>query len=146
MRLEVLSTREKDEIAQLFVSVFSAEPWNDDWSDATQLERYIDDLIGNKNSLTLGLRDGPALIGLAMGHIRHWYSGTEYYIDELCIHPQRQGQGMGSRFLSEIEAYLRRCDIRHLFLLTDQNVPAYRFYLQNGFTQLKENVAFVKTL
>lgn len=146
MRLEVLSPREKDEITQLFVSVFSAEPWNDDWSDTAQLERYIDDLIGNKNSLTLGLRDGSALIGLSMGHIRHWYSGTEYYIDELCIHPQRQGQGVGSRFLAEIEACLRQREIRHIFLLTDQNVPAYRFYQQNGFTRLKENVAFVKKL
>ena len=28
-------------IKELFVSVFTKEPWNDDWSDENQLELYL---------------------------------------------------------------------------------------------------------
>lgn len=44
--------------------------WNDDWSDETQLCEYIMDLIGNRNSLTLGFFEDGELIGLSMG--RGW--------------------------------------------------------------------------
>ncbi len=39
----------------LFFSIFSAEPWNDDWSDKEQLNTYIKELMGNFNSLSYGL-------------------------------------------------------------------------------------------
>ena len=39
-------------IKELFVSVFTKEPWNDDWSDENQLELYLHDLVGQSNSLT----------------------------------------------------------------------------------------------
>ncbi len=45
-------------IKELFFSVFTEEPWNDDWSDEDQLQLYIHDLIGQNNSLTFGLYEG----------------------------------------------------------------------------------------
>lgn len=85
-------------IKELFTSVFTVEPWNDDWSNQEQLDLYLSDLVGQSNSLTFGLFEDEQLIGVAMGHIRHWYSGTEYYIDELCIRTDRQGNGIGTFF------------------------------------------------
>ena len=76
---------EKAEIKALFVSVFTNAPWNDDWSDETQLDLYINDLIGQSNSLTYGLYENDELIGISLGFIKHWFRGTEYNIDELCI-------------------------------------------------------------
>lgn len=61
-------------IRELFVSVFAKEPWNDDWSNENQLQLYIQDLTGQSNSLTFGLYEGMELIGISMGHVRHWYS------------------------------------------------------------------------
>lgn len=34
----------------------------------------------------------------------------------------------------------------HIFLLTENNVPAFEFYKKIGFYELKNNVAFVKKL
>lgn len=87
--------------------MFTKEPWNDDWSDEGQLDNYIVDLVGNNNSLTLGFCDGGQMATLAMGHIRHWYSATEYYIDELCVKTQLQGQGMGGKFLDAMEVSIK---------------------------------------
>ena len=133
-------------IKELFVSVFTAEPWNDDWSNENQLQLYIHDLIGQNNSLTFGLYEGAELIGISMGHIKHWYTGTEYYIDELCISTSKQGKGVGSLFVNEIEKACKELGLTHIFLLTENNVPAFTFYKKQRFYELKNNVAFAKEL
>ena len=71
-----LDERDLPAAAELFRRVFTQEPWQDDWSDADQLRLYLHDLTGQSNSLTFGLFAGGALVGLSMGHVRHWYSGT----------------------------------------------------------------------
>lgn len=146
MELRVLTDANLEELTALFASVFTAAPWHDDWSNAEQLRQYILDLTGNRNSLTLGDYDGNAMIGLSMGHILHWYEGTEYMIDELCVRADRQGRGVGTAFLRDMEDYLCRLGIRHISLLTERTVPAYCFYQKSGFYELRDNAALVKGL
>ena len=83
MELKRLSINDKEAIKELFTGVFTGEPWNDDWSDSKQLDCYIDDLCGQSYSLTYGLFEGGELIGLSMGYIKHWYTGTEGYLVRL---------------------------------------------------------------
>ena len=118
MELKRIGIEQKEAIKKLFVSVFTIEPWNDDWSDEKQLDCYIDDLIGQGYSLTYGLYDGDELIGMSLGYIKHWYTGTEYYIDELCIRTDRQGAGAGTIFLSEIEKAIKELGLKQIFLQT----------------------------
>ncbi len=136
----------KDSIKILFKHVFMNEPWNDDWSDDKQLDAYIYDLIGQSNSLTYGLFEGDDLIGFALGYIKHWFAGTEYVIDEFCVAREKQGSGLGSFFMSEIEKEIKTMGLKHIFLQTDSQVPAYEFYKKNGFVELKTHVSFAKDL
>ncbi|WP_143524512.1 GNAT family N-acetyltransferase [Roseburia sp. 499] len=133
-----------EEIKTFFVEIFTKEPWNDDWSNQEQLHAYIMDLIGNKNSLALGLFEDNVMVGLAMGNIKHWYTGTEYYIEELCIKREEQGRGLGTQFLKAIEGYIKSKGITHIFLQTERTVPAYSFYKKKGFVELTEHVSFIK--
>ena len=137
---------ETGRISELFAGVFMTEPWNDDWSDPEQLHAYLTDLTGQSNSLTYGLFEDGALIGVSMGHIKHWYSGTEYCIEEFCIRKDRQGQGIGSHFLREIEKATAGLGLKQIFLQTESNVPAYEFYRKNGFHELNGHVSFAKRL
>lgn len=141
-----LGTEQKEIIKELFTDVFMAEPWNDDWSDDEQLDMYLLDLTGQSNSLTYGLFENGRLTGVAMGHIKHWYTGTEYYIEELCIRRTEQGNGVGTYFLKEIEKAIKEQGIVQIFLQTESNVPAYSFYRKNGFCELKGHVSFAKKL
>jgi aminoglycoside 6'-N-acetyltransferase I len=141
-----IGTNETEIIKVLFSGVFMSEPWNDDWSDKEQLDLYLSDLIGQNNSLTYGLFENGELIGVSMGHIKHWYSGTEYYIEELCIRTDKQGSGTGTYFLKEIEKAIKELGLVRIFLQTENNVPAYSFYQKNGFNELKEHVSFIKQL
>ena len=144
LNLKRLTIKDKEIITDVFISVFTKEPWNDDWSDTNQLDMYINDLVGQGYSLTYGLFDDAELIGIALGYVKHWYSGTEYIINEFCIKTDRQGAGAGSFFIAEIEKAIKELGIKQIFLLTDSNVPAYNFYKKNGFDECTTNVAFAK--
>ena len=144
LKLKRLSISDKEIITNVFISVFTKEPWNDDWSDKNQLDMYINDLVGQNYSLTYGLFDDDELIGIALGYVKHWYSGTEYIINELCIKTERQGAGAGTFFLAEIEKAIKELGIKQIFLLTDSNVPAFKFYKKNGFVAEETTIPMVK--
>ena len=144
MTVKKLSIKDKKIITAVFTSVFTKEPWNDDWSDTNQLDMYINDLVGQDYSLTYGLFDDDELIGISLGYVKHWYSGTEYIINEFCIKTDRQGAGAGSFFIAEIEKAIKELGIKQIFLLTDSNVPAYNFYKKNGFVEEETTRPMVK--
>ena len=134
------------ELKLLFRDTFTNPPWNDDWSDDIQLTEYLLDLTGSRNSLAFGLLDGDRLVGLSLGSIMHWCTGTEYYIYEFCIDRSRQHEGLGTFFLHGIEDAVRDMGVDHIFLQTENNVPAYDFYRKNGFTELEGHVSLVRKL
>ena len=146
MEIRKLGIKNKEAIKEVFYNVFTKEPWNDDWSDKEQLDLYITDLIGQGYSLTYGLYEEDELIGISLGYIKHWYTGTEYIINELCVSTDRQGSGAGTFFVSEIEKAIKEIGINQIFLLTDPNVRAYEFYKKNGFEQVTGSVAMAKVL
>lgn len=76
VEIRKLEANQMENIKKLFKSVFMNDPWNDDWSDSEQLNNYILDLTGNRNSLSIGLYDGDELVGVSLGSIMHWCSGT----------------------------------------------------------------------
>ena len=144
--LRRLSVDDIDEIKSLFRDILTSEPWNDDWSDDGQLEGYIIDIIGNRNSLALGLYENGVLTGISLGNVMHWYMGTNYYIIELGIKPECQGRGLGTEFLRMIEEYIHANGISCIFLQTERNMPAYDFYRKNGFDLLDGHVSLTKFL
>ena len=134
------------QMAELFKDAFYGEPWNDDWSDPVQLMEYIKEISGGYNALNYGLlRDGK-LVAMSLGMIRHWWEGTNYNIEELCVSPDMQGQGTGTHFMSLIEDAIRRKGLCGIFLQTDNDKPSYRFYQKNGFKELNSQVSFYKSV
>ncbi|HEL9645844.1 TPA: GNAT family N-acetyltransferase [Streptococcus suis] len=144
MELKELCFSDMGMVKELFLSVFSQEPWNDDWSDEEQLDCYLGDLLGHPRALCFGLFDQDKLIALSLGYIRYWYEGTEYRIEELCISRHYQGRGIGQDFLKRIEEQLVERKIVHILLQTERTLPAFFFYKKCGFHTLEEDVSMVK--
>lgn len=132
-----------DAIKKLMLDIFSKEPWNDTWTD-DQLHLYVSELIENKISLSFGLFEDDNMIGMALGHVKHWYEGTEYWIDEFGILPEKQHCGVGIEFLTEIERALIDKGVIYIVLITERTVPAYDFYKRNGFEEKEKTCFFVK--
>ena len=134
------------QMAELFRDAFSGEPWNDNWSDTEQLMEYMKDISKAYSQLNYGLLIDGRLVGMSVGKIKHWWEGTEYAIDEICVSPAYQGQGLGSKFLSLIESAMREKGLGGIFLQTDNDKPAYRFYHKNGFRDLASHMSLYKSL
>lgn len=140
MELRQLTMADEREIQRVIHAAFAAEPWNDCWQEDEVFHHYVEDLVDNQNSLALGLEDGGELAGLALGRLKHWFDGVEYCVDDLCVMPGRQGKGIGSELLRQMEAYGRRHGIARITLRTDRTAPAYQFYRKNGFQELAHKV------
>lgn len=147
MKIGYLETQHDQELKALFLDVFSASPWFDEWVDEQQLDLYLKDLTGNHNSLSLGLFDeNNKLVGGSLGYTFNWWQGKEYFIKEFFVSNDFQNKGVGTQFLKEINSLLKDQGISHLTLMTDKDVPAYHFYQKNGFTEQKESGFFAKKI
>lgn len=134
------------EIKIIFLKVFTSPPWNDEWKTDNDVDMYLQELIKNTNSLTLGYYHQSKLIGISLGYIFHWWTGNEYFIKEFCIDQDYQNKGFGSDFLNQIEAYLSNHMIRAYWLTTEKNYPAHHFYLKNGLSELNDIVFLAKSI
>ena len=132
------------EMASLYKSAFYGEPWNDDWSDENQLLEYVKEKSGGFHAINYGLLIDGKLVAMSLGQVTHWWEGTNYVLDEFCVSPDCQGNGIGSRFMEMIENDLKTRDVVGIFLQTDTDKPAYRFYQKNGFKELSKHVSFFK--
>lgn len=149
--MENVSLIELDEsylpqMAELYREAFAGKPWYDDWSDTQQLNEYMKDISKAYNALNYGLLIDGKLAGMSVGKINHWWEGTNYNIEELCISPSDQRQGIGSRFLELIEQCVREKGLAGIFLQTDNDKPAYHFYHKNGFQDLDMHISLYKSV
>ena len=146
IELRELRPEEFPAVKELFRSAFSGPPWNDDWNDDAQLEEYLKDLTEVRGQVDLGLYEDGRLIGISIGELRHWFGGTEYKIEEFCISPERQGSGLGGRFMELIEEYLKHRGVDQIFLMTQRNMPACGFYKHSGFKEAEGLISLTKDL
>lgn len=108
-----------EQMADLFKKAFAGEPQNDDWSDRTQLLEYVKEISGGYNALNYGIiRDGK-LAAMTLGMVRHWWEGTNYNIEELCVAPALQGQGIGTRLLKLVSEEIKKKGCHGIFLQTE---------------------------
>ena len=144
VRFEELDASHLQEMAELYKSAFKGEPWNDDWSDQNQLMEYVKEISGAYNALNFGLFINGVLAAMSVGMIRHWWEGTNYNIEEFCVRPDLQGQGIGSHFMAVISDNVRERGLSGIFLQTDNDKPSYGFYHKNGFKDLESHVSLYK--
>lgn len=146
MEIRELSLDNISNIKNVILETFSRKPWCDDWSDKEQFHLYILDLIGNPNSLSFGLYENNEIIGVSLGRVKHWYTGNEYWIDDLAILPQVQGRGCGSEFIDLIEEHIKIKGFVGIVLFTEKDIPAYNLYIKKNFEEKRERVFFEKKI
>ena len=122
------------ELSTLFCKVFSEPPWNEDVSPE-EAQRYFENCFSLASFRGFVAESGGRIVGLAVGFLKPWRKGMEYYLDEFCIVPSFQGKGIGSRLLDEICTRLAEEGVFGAMLNTERAYPAYSFYLKNGFSE-----------
>lgn len=143
LELRPMGREDREACVELFLETFSQPPWNDAYS-REQVTAFFDRYFADSYFLGYVLLEEGRLAGLCLGAKKPWLEGMEYYIDQFCIHPRRQGKGLGSRFLRLVEEDARRLGLNGLLLMTERGYPSYGFYRRNGFSELGDTVLLVK--
>ena len=131
-----MTRKHLDDCVSLYIRTFSGEPWHDEFPSEKPVYDYFKNFLQLDTFLGYVVLVDNKVAALSVGMKKPWIRGVEYYIDEFCVDPALQGQGIGSWFLAEIEADLSSRGMYGIVLNTDESYPAYRFYTKNGFEKL----------
>lgn len=75
--------------------------------------------------------------GVLTGYAAMMFVLDEMHLLNICIDPERQGKGLGSRLLSTLERIARAANATMCFLEVRQsNFSAIRLYLNTGFNEI----------
>ncbi len=119
--------------AELYIRTFTAPPWCDDIPSPAPVIRYFNNFLLLDSCLGYIAFYNGQLAALSIGMKKPWIGGVEYYIDEFCVAPDLQRQGIGSKFLIAIEKDLADRGMCGILLNTEKDYPAFDFYIKNGF-------------
>ena len=145
MKLREISPAEIDACAELFVSVFSNPPWNENWTFSTAQKRLSDCLM-TPGFTGLAHEDGGVIHGFAFGNIQHYLDEKHYYLLELCIRTDRQREGIGSRIMNALKEIMQAQNVSRIYTLTARDTPARRFYEKLGYYPSAKMVMMVQRL
>ena len=140
-RIEKLRKDHLDECAHLLASVFSAEPWN---------ANYTFDTAKKELAWTL---DVPGFVGLvaldegvvafAVGYIEQDDEREIFCLKTLCVRPDAQGKGVGSRLMQRLKEKLEKMRVNLIYLTTHRGTPAESFYKKIGYKVSDEDVLMI---
>ena len=98
--IEPLTQHYLEECAHLLVLAFNREPWNESWTLETAREelRWTMSVPGYKGFVS----KGEGISGFATGYCEQDGNRRVFYLRVLCVKPNLQGKGVGSRLLARI--------------------------------------------
>lgn len=131
-KITVFTSDHLDAAARLYLSVFNAPPWNDQWTLETA-HRRLADTLNTPEALGLIALEGE-LMGFCIGYSEQWFDGKYFHLKELCVRTDRQRTGIGTHLLHHLEQMLHEMQIARLYLLTMRGSPAEEFYAKRGYS------------
>ncbi|QXE02310.1 GNAT family N-acetyltransferase [Terribacillus sp. DMT04] len=124
--------------SDIFVNVFREEPWNEAWTPEAA-QQYLKDFYHTPGFTGILAVESQDIIGFIFGVNRKWWSGDEFFINEMCVRSDQQSKGTGKALMNYL---LRTTDAETISLLTDRGLPAETFYKRNGFNEI-ERIMFL---
>lgn len=146
IEIRKFSIGDMDECVSLYKNVFSSEPWNDDWISNDQVKYYLMELIENPVFEGFVAYENAYLVAACFGHKRSWWTGKEFFIDELFVANEMQGNGIGTILLDYVESNMLIGDCFRMILVTNMDLPAEEFYLKKGFNINQNRIIMAKDI
>ncbi|EFM08459.1 GCN5-related N-acetyltransferase [Paenibacillus curdlanolyticus YK9] len=128
---------------RLYMDVFNAEPWNDEWTEERAAE-HLTDFTNMPRFKGIVAVQGEVLQGFIFGSVRKWWQGDEFFINEMCVRTDVQRAGIGTSLMRHLEQVMKEEGVRNLALLTDRGMPAEFFYKKYGFEEISRIMFLTK--
>ena len=129
--LRPISSSDLHSCVNLFVETFAHPPWNETWDPETVRQR-LDQIFQTPGAFGVGIGD-ENLTGFALGVSEPWHEGTHFFLKEVCIDPQFQRQGLGSKLMAYLTEQLMDRNTQWIYLLTARGDISESFYEKLGF-------------
>lgn len=124
-----------DSCATVYVAAYGKAPWNEAL-DPDRVQRYIRAFMDREGFRAWRLAIGDETAGVALGIIVPCTEGAFLRVEDLCIAPKWQRQGLGGAFLREIQRQSAALGCDSMLLATHPDAPAHGFYLKQGFRDI----------
>lgn len=145
MEFKLLEKHDLTKCTETFIEVFNDEPWNDEWT-FTKAKKYLLSFYQTPGFLGILAVEKDEIIGFILGVKRVWWSGDEFFINEMCVKTQIQNKGIGKAMLNHLIKELHNSNISNITLLTDRGIPAEEFYKKNGFEEIERIIFLHKNI
>lgn len=136
-----------DEASVLFADSFSQPPWNENWeidSAKERLRRFINNTKPFGLTCRAGKTNQAEMIGFVLGEVEQWNGSELYYLKEMCVAIAWQNQGVGTALYRDLQSRLSKMEIDKIYLLTQRQSKAQRFYSKLGFEESRHNLIMMK--
>ncbi len=137
-RIEALTADRLDECANLLVTTFNVEPWNDSYTHDTAKAQLAWHLRVPGFLGLVSVNDG--IHAFAVGYREPMDEGDVYHLSIFCVRPDEQRTRIGTRLLRHLEERLRQTGVRTVYLGTRKGTPAEAFYEKHGYGTSAEDI------
>lgn len=131
--------------ADILCSVYNNELWMCRWAKEVA-ESYLQDFFGHSKFVGYVAQEDSAIIAGLFAHEKIWWNNSEVFIEEMFVIPERQGCGIGTALLKEVEKYIEEKHLAGITLSTNKYAPASKFYEKNGFVNCEHVMFMAKEL
>lgn len=145
MIIRELQEKDIPACADILCSVYNNELWMCRWTKGTA-ESYLKDFFQNSKFVGYIAEEESAIIGGLFAHEKIWWNNSEVFIEEMFVVPERQGCGIGTALLKEVEQYIQCRHLAGITLSTNKYAPAPKFYKKNGFVSCEHVMFMAKEL
>ena len=130
---------------ELFRDVFNQPPWNENWTPEAVLQR-LEECLRTPGFYGLLAQQDDRPVGLALGYCEQWDGHRHFYLKEMCVAPNQQRSGVGTRLMEALEEQLKACGVEKLYLYTARESGAQHFYEKQGFYTSPRMIMMAKWL
>lgn len=145
MNIKKLNHSKTEDIDQLFLRVFSSEPWNETWT-TEMVHKRLEGLLVNPMTVAYVAYDQQELVGCLIGHLTSFQETIEFFVDEFFIDSTRQRAGIGTAMMEFVEDDLKMAGVGSITLLTAKGFPSESFYLKQNYKQLEHLIFMYKNI
>ncbi len=140
--IQAFTTEYLDRCAYLYVEVFNREPWNEQWSFNTARTRLFE--IINTPGFVGFVFKQDELLGFLAGYCKQGQKGKSFYLEEICVRPHQQRQGIGTKLLNKLMDTLTCIEVNRVYLLTNKDGQAEAFYKKHGYQRNQQMIFMTK--
>ncbi|MCL2189717.1 MAG: GNAT family N-acetyltransferase [Defluviitaleaceae bacterium] len=130
----------------LFIAAFSAPPLSYDFLTEEKVRRYLRDLINTPGFAGYIYEFEGEAAAFCFGKTEDYFHAPQYVVNELAVHPNLHGKGVGRAAMQAVEAELAKTGYVAVALETSKIIPAYYFYRKLGYENISDNVSLTKPL